>query len=149
MLFLQLNLIGADLLAQAGDQSFGVKHRVFLQLYQRQLCFAPVGLGLVQAAAGILDLVFAFALRLAIDGFFCIGDQSPRKLGRDFRIRGRYLHSDDTFGGVIANFDVFLVDFIGFFVGWVFFQPLQRVNRRISEHRFKAHVVFEAQHGGF
>ncbi|KKK62752.1 hypothetical protein LCGC14_3001170, partial [marine sediment metagenome] len=75
-----------------------------------------------------------------------IVDQAARIFDAQLGIGGDDLHLDDALGRVIADLDHVAVKVIGGFVGGIFGQALDRVDRGVAELRFKAQILVQAQH---
>mmetsp|Transcript_28862 Transcript_28862/g.54976 ORF Transcript_28862/g.54976 Transcript_28862/m.54976 type:complete len:422 (+) Transcript_28862:2134-3399(+) len=146
-LFDDLSFQIADLCAEACNDSFGVQRGPFdLQPHEVFLRGAPLGFGPFKACARVGHLVVAFLGREVVHPVLGIVDQLARKVGRDARVSSGDLHPDHAFGRVIANFDVFLVDLIGLFIGGIGAEPLDRVDPILGEMRLEAHIPIQTQH---
>ena len=95
---------------------------------------------------GTAHLIVAQARGQLVDLFLGIADKSVRKLKALYRVGRDHLHSDQPFGGVIADLHAITVNPKGLFVGCTLLKPLNRIDIRVREMRLEPVVSVQSQH---
>lgn len=100
----------------------------------------------VRNLRGVAHGIFAALCGQVVDPLFGIINQTARKILGHLRIGRGHLHSDQSFGRIIADFHRFLEGFIGFLIRWIVAEPLDRVDPILGEMRLKPYIVVEPDH---